>query len=141
MSKSIKLTDNTYWDSQSIVHNKTKLSEILQPIILWKNESPGNAISSDKTIKLLNFNYEYLVLYYMHSTDTNFLYSTVITKGYGTRIGIETLDGICYRSLKYISDNEYLLSKIATTSPYTNTERLVISLYIVGYNQTKLINS
>lgn len=29
MSKSIKLKNNNYWDSSSIVHNRTKLSDIL----------------------------------------------------------------------------------------------------------------
>ncbi len=32
MSKSIKLKNNIYWDSKSIVHNKKKLSDIIYPV-------------------------------------------------------------------------------------------------------------
>lgn len=46
MAKSIKLNDNTYLDSTGIVHNKTKLSDILtystseQKIGTWINGNP-----------------------------------------------------------------------------------------------------
>ena len=38
MNQSIKFKDNKYLDSTGIVHNKKKLNEILEPVILWEGD-------------------------------------------------------------------------------------------------------
>lgn len=138
MAKSFKYKDNNFLDSTGIVHNKILLSEILEPILLWENDAPETSISEEKTIKLKSDDYEYLKVFYFHTTTNKWVYTVEMIKGYGTRFAIETLDGICYRTLNYVSDTEYTLSKIASNSPYTDLDRMVIPLYIIGY-KNKLV--
>ena len=122
-----------------IIQMKDKDKEKIYPyginkgIILWTNSNLTSLINSELTINLSSNKYDELIVFYKHSTDTNFLYSQKILKGYGTRLPIATIDGIAYRSLNYINDTEYLLSTISTNSPYTNTEKLVIPFKIIGY--------
>lgn len=64
MARSIKLNDENYIDSTGIVHNKTLLSEILAPTVLYKNESGSNG-----NIKLNDSvsNYQYIEVYYRNN--------------------------------------------------------------------------
>lgn len=55
MSKAIKLSDNTYLDSTSIVHNKTKLSDILNSDnILYANINTVHTTHSSAIMELLD---------------------------------------------------------------------------------------
>lgn len=60
MSKAIKFTNNTYLDSSSICHNKTKLSDILDKKIieLFKGSSNGSSISLNDSIE----NYDFILV-------------------------------------------------------------------------------
>lgn len=42
MSKSLKLKNNTFWDSSSIIHNRKQLSEILNSTVLYNSETGTN---------------------------------------------------------------------------------------------------
>lgn len=57
MAKSIKLKDNTYWNTKSIVHNKTTLDTILDlrgsTAVFYKND---NQTLSKQTASILKFN-------------------------------------------------------------------------------------
>ena len=53
MAKSIKLKNNTYWDSKSIVHNQTSLSDTLNGIDYTSKCTFNNStLTSGKIIKL-----------------------------------------------------------------------------------------
>lgn len=58
MAKSYKLEDGNYIDSGSIVHNKTKLSEVLGEVI-YDNESGARSGTFSKSIA----NYKYIEIY------------------------------------------------------------------------------
>lgn len=60
MAKSIKFKNDTYLDSTSIVHKKTKLSDLLEPVILFE----GNRVTTPITLKDNINNYSYLEFYY-----------------------------------------------------------------------------
>lgn len=100
--------------------------------ILWSNPNPNEAISEEKTIELANNNYDFLEIFYRHSTTKNYIYYQKIPKGYGSRLGSETIDGITYRNFDYVSDTQYKIGKISTSSSYTGTEKQVIPLQIIG---------
>lgn len=56
MSKSLKLKNNTFWDSSSIIHNGKKLSEILSSTILYDSSvgTNENVVCSEN---ISNFEY------------------------------------------------------------------------------------
>lgn len=56
MSKSLKLKNNTFWDSSSIIHNGKKLSEILNSTILYDSSvgTNENVVCSEN---ISNFEY------------------------------------------------------------------------------------
>ena len=56
MSKSIKLKNNIFWDSSSIIHNKKKLSEILSSTILYSSVGTNENVVCSENIS----NFEYL---------------------------------------------------------------------------------
>lgn len=57
MSKSIKLSDNTYLDSSSITHDRTTLKTILngQPKLLWTGDFSSGSITVPNANKYLIF--------------------------------------------------------------------------------------
>lgn len=124
MSKSIQLKNSE--------NEKIYPYGIAKGTILWKNDNPKNNITEKET-SLINDEYDELIVYYLHSTTNNFLYSQKILKGYGSRLQIATLDGICYRTLEYLTDTKYKICTITTNSPYSDVDRLVIPVFIVGY--------
>lgn len=56
MSKSLKLKNNTFWDSSNIIHNRKKLSEILSSTILYSSVGTNENVVCSENIS----NFEYL---------------------------------------------------------------------------------
>jgi len=69
MARSIKLKDNNYLDSTSIVHNKTSLSDLLTPNMLFE----GNKVATDITLRDDINNYSYLEIEYICNGVKNFI--------------------------------------------------------------------
>lgn len=113
--------------------NKLKTSfENLKGKILWQNNSISSPITSEKNITLNSSDYDFIEVFYKHNTSINYLYSQKIAKGYGSRLGVESLDGIIYRNFDFVSNTSYKISAIQAASP-TNKENMAIPLYIIGY--------
>lgn len=68
MAKSIKLTNDTYWDSSNIIHNNEPLSDFLEgSIILYNNES-----GESSTVNLSNSveNYKYIEIFFKNKENS-----------------------------------------------------------------------
>lgn len=113
--------------------NKLKINfENLKGKILWQNNSPSSPIPAEKTISLSSGDYDFIEVFYKHNTSINYLYSQKIIKGYGSRLGIETLDGIIYRNLDWVNNTTYQISTIQVENPNNKDDR-IIPILIVGY--------
>lgn len=113
--------------------NKLKINfENLKGKILWQNNSPSSPIPAEKTISLSSGDYDFIEVFYKHNTSLNYLYSQKIARGYGSRLGVESLDGIIYRNFECLNNTSYEIGAIQAESP-TNKENVVIPLYIIGY--------
>lgn len=114
--------------------NTTNISNITGQI-LWTNPNPSSAISSDTTITLSSDDYDILKVFYKQSLNNNAMYTQEWVKTFNTRIGIESTDGVAYRTLTRVSDTNITISKTFTTSAYpeSTTANWCIPIYIIGY--------
>ena len=128
MGKSIKLKNDNFWDTTGIVHNRQKLSDLLNNIFEWKKV--GNATGNS----IINIDVDYNELLIVCKQDRNLFVSiipkflltnvkqyfnlggrfTISNTGYGIS-GILTLTTF---QLEYLYSNTVDKTSQATTTIY-----------------------
>lgn len=137
MSKSVRLTNDTYLDTSSIVHNKQKLNEILDVKILWENPDKSSAFEQ-QTITLNSTDYDFYEMYFLRGINFSPILMLVKSiKGYGFQVNDtdnEKLD-IRTRTIALTSSNTLYIShgRKLTTSGYTENDNLLIPMFVIGY--------
>lgn len=131
MSKSIKLEDNTYLDTSSIVHNKEKLSDkLLLPYILYENND-----GSGDTITLNDYahNYKYLDICFKETWGGNeaFIQSINTDKTYFDLFCNVSRSGL--NGFMTIAKGYYLNGNQITKNPYATCVGIYYSYYQTSY--------
>lgn len=99
--------------------------------VLWTN--PNLTINfEEQTITLSNDDYDYLEIFYLHSKSTKFAYSYKIPAGYGARLFIATLDGICYREIQYVSKIKFQVKSSTKPTGLSQDNGIAIPICIIG---------
>ena len=110
MAKSIKLKNETYIDTSSIVYNKIPLNEVLGKVLYENNNGSTETITLNDSVS----NYKFIEIFYKSNDNA---YSSVrVYAPNGKRVSLQafwSVDYVLYGKIKQISISDNKINNLA----------------------------
>ena len=138
MAKSIKLKNETFIDTSSIVYNKIPLNEILGVVLYENNNGSNETITLNDSVS----NYKFIEIFYKSNDDA---YSSVrVYTPNGKRVSLQafwSVDNYCYGKIKQVSISNNKINNLSAqqlvigsgVSPTISLSNFIYITKVIGY--------
>ena len=138
MAKSIKLSNETFIDTSSIVHNKVLLNEVLGKVLYENNNGSNENITLNDSVS----NYKFIEIFYKSNDNA---YSSVrVDTPNGKRVSLQafwSVDNYCYGKIKQVSISNNKINNLAFqqlvipsgASPTISLSNFIYITKVIGY--------
>ena len=138
MAKSIKLSNETFIDTSSIVYNKIPLNEILGVVLYENNNGSNETITLNDSVS----NYKFIEIFYKSNDDA---YSSVrVYTPNGKRVSLQafwSVDNYCYGKIKQVSISNNKINNLSAqqlvigsgVSPTISLSNFIYITKVIGY--------
>ena len=138
MSKKIKLSNEAFLDTSSVIHNKIPLNEVLGTILYENNAGSNENITLNDTVS----NYKFIEIFYKSNDNA---YSSVrVDTPNGKRVSLLafwSIDDWLYGKIKQISISDNKINNLAfqqvvipnSASPTVSLSNYIYITKVIGY--------
>lgn len=138
MSKKIKLSNETFLDTSSVIHNKIPLNEVLGTILYENNTGSNENITLNDTVS----NYKFIEIFYKSNDGA---YSSVrVEKANSKYVSLQafwSVDNYCYGKIKQVSISNNKINNLAAqqlvigsgASPTVSLSNYIYITKVIGY--------
>lgn len=138
MSKKIKLSNATFLDTSSVIHNKIPLNEVLGTILYENNTGSNENITLNDDVS----KYKFVEIFYK-SNDSAYSSVRVDTPN-GKRVSLQafwSVDNYCYGKIKQVSISNNKINNLAAqqlvigsgVSPTISLSNYIYITKVIGY--------